>query len=194
MSLVKRSILAAGSCTVACLLILLLDTAAEDLPGGRDPTHYQTAWTLGAAGVSGATADLRLKATLGQTGPVGLGTVGSEILHGGFWWSTYFSGIPVAVPDLPPSVTRLHPAAPNPFNPATTIRCSIADPGRMSLVIYDVRGRIVRRLANEIVPAGIHEFNWNGRNDHGRAVASGPYFCRMEAVDHVGVVKMLLVK
>lgn len=68
---------------------------------------------------------------------------------------------------------------PNPFNPETTVRFTIAEPGPVSLNVYDVSGRLVTRLLDETGSAGEHEVLWDGRNRQGEQVASGVYFCRL---------------
>ncbi len=71
---------------------------------------------------------------------------------------------------------------PNPFNPATEITYSIPggrDPSRVSLVVYDVRGRRVRILQDAEQSGGEYAVGWDGRDGDGIAVASGVYFCRL---------------
>jgi hypothetical protein len=71
---------------------------------------------------------------------------------------------------------------PNPFTTSTSISFSIAEPTSVSLEIYDVRGRTVRRLAHsEVREAGAHAVDWDGRDGAGRSVPSGIYFAKLEA-------------
>jgi flagellar hook assembly protein FlgD len=51
----------------------------------------------------------------------------------------------------------------------------------VDLRIYDVSGRQVRGLTRQLYDAGTHELVWDGKDDLGRAAASGVYFLRMEA-------------
>jgi Tol biopolymer transport system component len=71
-------------------------------------------------------------------------------------------------------------AAPNPFNPSTTIRFRLAEPGDASVCVYDVHGARVRTLARQRFPEGTHEARWDGRDDDGATVATGIYFVRVE--------------
>ena len=99
--------------------------------------------------------------------------------------------------DLPPTPDRfvLHPNAPNPFNPTTTIRFAVPAPGaHVSLRIYDLRGALVRTLSNGFEPAGERRLVWDGRNDHGQTVATGVYFYRLVSGDVVMTRKMTLLK
>src|SRR5678816_2154518 len=53
---------------------------------------------------------------------------------------------------------------PNPFNPSTTIKYSIAQDADVSLVVYDVSGRRVRTLVNTHQRADVYKMAWNGLN------------------------------
>ena len=79
----------------------------------------------------------------------------------------------------PAKTFALHPAAPNPFNPSTTLRFSVAEAGAARLAVYDTNGRWVRGLVDGYRPAGQHAVVWNGTDDSGRPVASGVYLVRL---------------
>jgi hypothetical protein len=86
---------------------------------------------------------------------------------------------------------------PNPFNPATTIRFSLANEARVSLVVFDVTGRKITTLVNDRqLAADRHEYLWNGEDTAGRVVASGVYFYRLivNAGESVQTRRMLLIK
>ncbi len=75
-----------------------------------------------------------------------------------------------------PRVTTLAQNYPNPFNPQTWIDFTLPKSGPVSLRIYDERGRLVRTLVDESnLTMGAHHLLWNGRDDGGRAAASGGY-------------------
>ena len=78
---------------------------------------------------------------------------------------------------------------PNPFNPSTQINYSLAETADVRLVVYDILGRRVATLVNEVQNAGIHSINF----DMSR-YASGTYIYRLEAGDFVSVKKMMLIK
>jgi hypothetical protein len=93
-------------------------------------------------------------------------------------------------------VDRLENAYPNPFNPTTTIRYSIASAGHVSLKIYNAAGQLVRTLVDEEqVPAaeGLSAM-WDGRSDRGEAVASGVYFYKLTTKGFSDTKKMVLLK
>jgi hypothetical protein len=83
---------------------------------------------------------------------------------------------------------------PNPFNPATTIRFGLPAGGHAQLGIYDVQGRLVRRLVDRMVPAGFHAVRWDGRDERGVRVASGVYLYRLEAGAASRTRKMTLLR
>lgn len=83
---------------------------------------------------------------------------------------------------------------PNPFNPNTTISFSLKNRGHASLAVYDVTGRLVRVLLDEMIEAGPHDVTWDGRNRDGSAVASGVYFYRLEAGEFAETRKMVLLR
>ncbi|MFH1865926.1 MAG: FlgD immunoglobulin-like domain containing protein [Candidatus Eisenbacteria bacterium] len=78
-------------------------------------------------------------------------------------------------------VNSLSQNFPNPFNPVTTLRFSLAEKGRVSVTVYDVDGRRVRVLVDEEREAGPHGLTWDGKNDAGQGLASGVYFVRYRA-------------
>lgn len=81
-----------------------------------------------------------------------------------------------------PAEFRLEQNFPNPFNPSTTIRVVLSSPGTMQLRIFNLLGQEVRLLADGRFDRGTHEFLWDGRDNSGRALASGTYFYRLSAV------------
>jgi flagellar hook assembly protein FlgD len=93
-----------------------------------------------------------------------------------------------------PTRTALFPPAPNPFNPVTTIRFTVAQHSHVNLRIYDVKGRLVRTLINEVLPNSEHRRTWDGRDNRGNQVASGVYFARLQAGPVVQTRKMVLLK
>ncbi|MFH1845029.1 MAG: PKD domain-containing protein [bacterium] len=98
-----------------------------------------------------------------------------------------------AVPEIITSV-QLDRAIPNPFNPSTTLGYALPKTGHVRLAIYDVSGRLVKALVDEVTPAGRHEAIWHGKNSAGRQIASGTYFSRLEAGNVVRIGRMVLLK
>jgi FlgD Ig-like domain len=88
----------------------------------------------------------------------------------------------VALAPAPPITLRLRllPNVPNPFNPLTSIRFESSG-GEMSLEVYDLRGRLVRRLFEGSVSGGAQSVDFDGLDDRGRALASGTYLIRLRS-------------
>ena len=83
---------------------------------------------------------------------------------------------------------------PNPFNPETKISFTLPERMPISLAVYNVFGQKVRRLINAILPAGSYTLIWDGTGNEGEKLASGVYFCRLQAGDRNSVSKMILLK
>ena len=88
-----------------------------------------------------------------------------------------------------PAVFSLEQNYPNPFNPSTSIKFNIPKQSNVKLVIYDVIGKEVATLVNEMKQPGSYEAVFNGDN-----FASGVYFYRLEAGNFTDVKKMVLIK
>jgi len=94
-----------------------------------------------------------------------------------------------------PSEYALFQNYPNPFNPSTTISFSMPRAGDVSLLVYDLKGALVRTLVRGAVAAGQHNVQWNGKDNGGISVGSGVYLTSLRAGDtFVDVKKMVLVK
>jgi hypothetical protein len=83
---------------------------------------------------------------------------------------------------------------PNPFNPSTRIRYRLPQASHVSLIIYDLTGREIRRLLDESKPAGEHSIEWNGKSDGGRSVAGGLYFYKIQAGSNHAIGKMMYIR
>jgi hypothetical protein len=88
-----------------------------------------------------------------------------------------------------PRVTALGQNYPNPFNPSTTIPITVQRTGHVLVRVYDLRGRLVRTVADEIMAAGRHELTFNGEG-----LASGAYICRLDGMGYSDTKRMMLVK
>lgn len=93
-----------------------------------------------------------------------------------------------------PDAVRLLGAHPNPFNPGTTVAFELDRPQAVQLDVYDLTGQRVMCLAEGPYTAGRHEVPWDGRDRHGREVASGTYLVRLQAAGNVEGQKLLLVR
>lgn len=87
---------------------------------------------------------------------------------------------------------RLYPAVPNPFNGCTAIRVDASGPARLAIV--DLLGRPLRSLAVNASDGGSRICTWDGRDDSGHQVASGPYLLRLDSTAGQRLGKVTLVK
>lgn len=85
------------------------------------------------------------------------------------------------VEDAPALATSLGRNYPNPFNPKTSFSFSLKQDDRVTLTVFDLRGREVRTVVDTALPAGAYEnvYSWDGTDDRGRPVQSGTYFFRL---------------
>lgn len=72
-------------------------------------------------------------------------------------------------------------SAPNPFSPATVIHLQLPKAGRAKVAVFDLQGRLVKRLHDGWMPAGPHGIAWDGTDDRGATVGAGVYFSRVES-------------
>jgi hypothetical protein len=92
-------------------------------------------------------------------------------------------------PEVAPNKFNLYPCYPNPFNPSTVIRFSLPYTQQAKLTIYDITGRQVKVLTNEILSAGEHRVTFDGSD-----LSSGVYFVRLQSGQHTQTEKMVLLK
>jgi hypothetical protein len=91
-------------------------------------------------------------------------------------------------------VTGLSQNAPNPFNPLTRIKFTVAVSGEVSLRIYDIAGRVLRTVVDGWRDAGEYSEVWDGRADDGSVLPSGVYFYSLKTGEVVATHKMVLLK
>jgi hypothetical protein len=83
---------------------------------------------------------------------------------------------------------------PNPFNPTTSIKYSLAENAKVTLVIYDMLGQVVKTLIDNEQEAGFYTVKWDGTNNYGGKVSSGIYIYRLNAGKFMSTLKMNLLK
>ncbi len=96
--------------------------------------------------------------------------------------------------DLPRSFA-LWASRPNPFGSMTAVGFDVPPPGaKVSVRIYDLAGRLVRRLAEDRYVPGRYVEPWDGRDGQGQQVAPGIYFCRMRAPNFSQTQRLVLIR
>jgi hypothetical protein len=97
------------------------------------------------------------------------------------------------IPILPLTFS-LSENAPNPFKSQTIIRYSLPKESKVSLLIYDVSGKLVKVLVNGPKKPGVYNLIWNGTDDQGKKVAQGVYFYALRTDNQRFQKKMLMLK
>ncbi len=88
-----------------------------------------------------------------------------------------------------PSRFKLYQNYPNPFNPSTKIKFALPKQAFVQITIYDINGRVVSKLLDRNLKAGVYETDWNASS-----VSSGIYFCRLSAGAFTDTKKLALIK
>jgi hypothetical protein len=83
---------------------------------------------------------------------------------------------------------------PNPFASSTMLNVDIKQAGPTRIAIYNLKGQLIRVLNDSSLSSGQHSFNWNGRDEDGKDVASGIYSARVESGDQIIYHKMMIIK
>lgn len=83
---------------------------------------------------------------------------------------------------------------PNPFNPQTGIRYELPEAALVEIAVFDVRGEKIRTLVRDKQPMGRYELTWDGKDEAGKARATGVYMLRLQAGAITLSCKMLLLR
>ena len=152
-------------------------------PDGELAWEYMPEGAIGSAPVVAADGGLLLT----TWSPSGFRDFGGQI-H-----ALHFAGA-TTPPAATPRAFDLAQNRPNPFNPETAIRYRIPEAGQVALDINNALGQRVRSLVDQVQQAGSYEVSWDGRDDAGRALASGVYLYRLQAGSHVETRKLSLTR
>ena len=103
------------------------------------------------------------------------------------------------MPERLPTTTQLLANYPNPFNPETWIPFQLSQDAEVRLTIYDVAGKIVRKMELGHLTAGSYsqtekEIYWDGKTEKGENVSSGTYFYQIQAGSYTETRKMVILK
>lgn len=104
------------------------------------------------------------------------------------------TGLPSDASNRPASDFQLFQNYPNPFNPSTTISYNLPVTSEARLIIYDLLGREIRTLVNEVLRPGRHSVEWDGTDNVGAAAISGVYFYQLKSGKFVETKKLVLIK
>ena len=103
------------------------------------------------------------------------------------------------MPERLPTTTQLLANYPNPFNPETWIPFQLSQDAEVRLAIYDITGKIVRKMELGHLTAGSYSqtgkaIYWDGQTGIGEQVGSGTYFYQLQAGDYTATRKMVILK
>ena len=93
-----------------------------------------------------------------------------------------------------PDKHSLHQNYPNPLNPETIIPYDLAENIFVNITIYDLLGRQVKILVNQVQNAGFNSIQWNATNDYGEPVSAGIYLYQIKAGTFYQTRKMALLR
>ncbi len=93
-----------------------------------------------------------------------------------------------------PGRFALYQNFPNPFRQTTTIKYQLPIETQVSLKIYDVTGRVIRRLVDVEQKPGYYAVHWDGRDDQNRRLATGVYFYRLETKEYKSTKKVVRLR
>ncbi len=112
-----------------------------------------------------------------------------EVGESHFTLTIHYEELSMTDPVILPVEFAMHSAYPNPFNPITVLKYDLPEESKVTMNVYDIRGRFVSTLIEDIVPAGFHHIKWNPVN-----LASGIYLIQMRAGEKVFNQKITYIK
>jgi len=123
--------------------------------------------------------------------------IGGNGFHAGLFYSgsitpSTFSAVGEQ-PDYALATTTLS-AYPNPFNPRTQLEFELEREATVRLEIFDMRGRSIRLLTDNVYTIGMHSVSWDGTDGLGQSVPSGYYFARLKTGGEILSRPMMLVR
>jgi hypothetical protein len=104
------------------------------------------------------------------------------------------SGNALSIEEWIPTEYVLAQNYPNPFNPSTVISFSLPEYAQVSLLVYDVKGKVVSTLVSDALSPGVYNYNWNGKNIDGQNLSSGIFFYILETDSYLQKRKMVFIK
>ena len=114
------------------------------------------------------------------------------VLHDG---SEDVVGSPVRVTTGGSLEARLYPARPNPFGRAVSMQFDVpGHSGPVTAAVYNVRGQLVKSLADGPLTRGRHTLHWDGTDDRGLRVSNGVYFCQARVGEWTGKRRLVLLR
>lgn len=181
--------------TAFCTALLVLASARLAFP--QSGGSYALTWSsidCGSPAQSSGGAYL-LGGTTGQP-EVGSTSGSGYVLEGGFGTQSLVptDAGPPDETDGSALVFRLHGSAPNPFASSTAIAFTMPRGLHVQLHVYDLAGRLVRKVVDRPLGVGRHQVIWDGNDDSGERVAKGVYLMRIRAGAFEARRKLVLLR
>jgi hypothetical protein len=104
------------------------------------------------------------------------------------------NGVEAGQPSVFAREISLLPVFPSPTTGVSQIRFLLPKPEKVSLRVYDIAGRLVRKLAEGEFTSGENRFDWDGQSDGGLPVSGGVYFLKLQAGGQVRIGRLVLVR
>lgn len=93
-----------------------------------------------------------------------------------------------------PRISRMLPPYPNPLTGPMNLRFSVAERTRTRLRVFDVQGRLVSEILDEVLDPGRYSRTWRGVNDAGRSAASGVYFVNFMSGETTQTMRVVVIR
>lgn len=150
--------------------------------------------TTGSSSIESVSSSFQMKGTLGQIA-VGVSAGSEATIASGYWgWITKKTSLNTEKEEIIPSVFKVQPAYPNPFNPTTRVNLQIPNAGEVEINIYDVLGRKVMFHTQNYSSPGTYTFHWNPRNVSGDALSTGTYIMMVTFNNKIQTQKITFLK
>jgi alpha-amylase len=174
--------------TVLCMVNTAPNTVSNLTLSGSSSTLVPGEHTLVSLLDPSDTLDITVSPTYEISG---LSLAGYEVAVYAFADS---SGVDPGEGEQPATGLLLRQGHPNPFTPSTTIGYSLPVRAHVRVGVYDVAGREVAVLENDVNDAGPHEIAWDGSGDEGQELGAGVYFVRLDAAGETRTSKLTLIR
>ena len=156
---------------ISTLTILLLLTAFASAQNNKINRSI-----VGSSAVENASSSFQMKGTLGQAA-VGVSTNNETTIASGYWgWISKQTNLSTEKKELIPSVFKIQPAYPNPFNPSTKIEYTIPEKSNVNLKVFNIAGQEIKSLVTGIYNSGNYTVSFTGNN-----LPTGAYIYRIVA-------------
>lgn len=156
----------------------------------RNQTHAKVDVSCSVVGFEAPESCILIHLETGQVVDLNSGGQPLRLRDGRYRWVFGSVGFAESVMDQAlPTRFQLSPAFPNPFNPMTSIRFAIPESGSVTIAVYDVLGREVTRLLDQMMDRGWHQVRFDAAS-----MASGVYLIRTTYAGESRVMRVTLLK